>query len=152
MPLDKSILAEIESGEQSGRTSTPPDPEVMELLRKNIGKSIRLPRISYTDFVKLRRAFTVAANELDLLQINWRDEPTEGSWSRPFANIRDQSQKQARKPMSAEQRALAIKKAQETKAANKLRREQAKAAAEASEKANSQQRPQAVATGARRAS
>ena len=136
-----------ESQDVIGRVAGPPDPQIVALLQRNIGKGIRLPRMSQEQFEKrVRPAFTRAAASLNLLQLNWRD--TQGRW---YATVRTQDQKQVRPALSPEKRAAAIAKAKATKAANKKAAEAAKAAAEAAAKAQETQRPQPVTPGQRRA-
>src|SRR5215831_17927860 len=109
-------LSEVdESQAVIGRVAGPPDPQVVALLQRNIGKGIRLPRMSTEQFEKkVRHAFTRAAASLNLLQLNWRD--TQGRW---YTTVRTQDQKQLRPALSQEKRAAAIAKAKATKAANK---------------------------------
>ena len=135
-------LSEVdESQAVIGRISGPPDPQVVALLQRNIGKGIRLPRMSQDQFENhVRPAFTRAAASLGLLQLNWRD--TQGRW---YATVRTQDQKQVRPALSPEKRAAAVAKAKATKAANK-------AAKEAQAKAAETQKPQPVTPQQRRAS
>jgi hypothetical protein len=141
-------LSEVdESQAVIGRIAGPPDPQIVALLQRNIGKAIRLPRMSEEQFEKnVRPAFTRASNSMKLLPLNWRD--TQGRW---YATVRTQDQKQVRPALSAEARAASIAKAKATKAANKAAREAAKAATEATARAAETQKPQPV-TPQRRAS
>ena len=130
-----------------GRIAGPPDPQIVALLQRNIGKAIRLPRMSEEQFEKnVRPAFTRASNSMKLLPLNWRD--TQGRW---YATVRTQDQKQVRPALSPEARQAAIDKAKATKAKNKAAREAALAATEATAKAAETQKPQPV-TPQRRAS
>ena len=141
-------LSEVdESQAVIGRIAGPPDPQIVALLQRNIGKAIRLPRMSEEQFEKnVRPAFTRASNSMKLLPLNWRD--TQGRW---YATVRTQDQKQVRPALSPEKRAAAIAKAKQTKADNKRKADAAKAAAEAAAKAAETQRPQPVTPGQRRA-
>jgi hypothetical protein len=141
-------LSEVdESQAVIGRIAGPPDPQIVALLQRNIGKAIRLPRMSEEQFEKnVRPAFTRASNSMKLLPLNWRD--TQGRW---YATVRTQDQKQVRPALSPEARKAAIDKAKATKAANKAAREAAKAATEATARAAETQKPQPV-TPQRRAS
>jgi hypothetical protein len=141
-------LSEVdESQAVIGRIAGPPDPQIVALLQRNIGKAIRLPRMSEEQFEKnVRPAFTRASNSMKLLPLNWRD--TQGRW---YATVRTQDQKQVRPALSPEARQAAIDKAKATKAKNKAAREAALAATEATAKAAETQKPQPV-TPQRRAS
>ena len=141
-------LSEVDESQAIiGRIAGPPDPQIVALLQRNIGKAIRLPRMSEEQFEKnVRPAFTRASNSMKLLPLNWRD--TQGRW---YATVRTQDQKQVRPALSPEARQAAIDKAKATKAKNKAAREAALAATEATAKAAETQKPQPV-TPQRRAS
>jgi len=131
-----------------GRINAEPDPEVVKLLQANIGKGLRLPRMSQEQWEKsVRPEFTKAAGKLNLLPLNWRD--TQGRW---YTVPRTQDQKQHREPLTPEQQKARTEKALATKARNKAEKEKADAAAEAAQKAQSQQRPQVVPSVRARAS
>jgi len=137
-----------ESQEVIGRIAGPPDPQIVALLQRNIGKGVRLPRMSQEQFEgRVRPAFTRAAASLNLLPLNWRD--TQGRW---YAVVRTQDQKQVRPGMTPEKKAAATAKAMVTRAANKAKAEREKAAAEAAAKAQETQRPQPVTPSRRAAS
>lgn len=144
--MDKALLDSIQSDSDIddspvGRLTSEPDPVILAMVQANIGKGIRLPRMSLEEFEKkVRPEFTRAANKLGLLPFSWRD--MQGRW---YTVPRTQDKKAHRTPLSPEAKAAAVAKAQATKKANK-------AAKEAAEKAATARQPTVVSPQARKAS
>ena len=65
-------MTEAEDAEAWKRAPAAVDPEIQTILRANVGKSIRLPKMSPKEWESERLKFTRAASSLDLV-LSWKE-------------------------------------------------------------------------------